>query len=80
MMKFLKQIYRLWIKFGLILSFISTRILLTLLFYLIITPLGLIGKLFDKQFLNLKRSQDQKSYWVLRTMKILDSQTYERQF
>ncbi|OGQ05643.1 MAG: hypothetical protein A2W61_00785 [Deltaproteobacteria bacterium RIFCSPLOWO2_01_44_7] len=79
-MKFLKQIYRLWIKFGLILSFISTRILLTLLFYLIITPLGLIGKLFDKQFLNLKRSQDQKSYWVLRTMKILDSQTYERQF
>lgn len=44
----LKPIYRGWMFFALILGWINTRILLALVFYLMITPMGLIMRLFGK--------------------------------
>lgn len=56
-----------------------TGILLILLFYLIITPLGIIAKLFRRRFLELG-FKDVPSYFEKREKHIMDKEAYERQF
>ena len=41
----LRPVYKLWMQFGLILSRITTPIIMGLVFYLVITPMGLIRRL-----------------------------------
>jgi len=75
----LKPIYIVWMVFAIILGWIMTRLILSLLFYLIITPIGIVLKISGKQFLKLKIT-DQKSHWNYRNSKIEASQDYEKQF
>ena len=42
----LRPVYRLWMQFGLVLSRITTPILMSLVFFLIVTPIGLIHRMF----------------------------------
>ena len=51
---FLKPLYWIWMIFATILGWIMTRVILSLLFYVIFTPIGLIPRIFGKQFLELK--------------------------
>ena len=62
-LKPLKPLWILWIKFGNLLGRINATIILSLLYLLIITPMGIIRKFFGKDefFINTK---NQKSYWV----------------
>ncbi|NVN99747.1 MAG: hypothetical protein HXX17_10510 [Geobacteraceae bacterium] len=46
-------ITRWWLKFSELLSGINNRVILTLIFYLILTPLALLYRLFNKDLLNL---------------------------
>lgn len=46
----LKPIYTVWMSFALVLGWINTRIILALVFYIVITPTGLIMLLFGKTF------------------------------
>ena len=65
--------------FSIILGWIMTKIILTLLFYLLITPIGLITRLFGNDYLRLKESNS-SSYWNNRdSAKELD-QRFEKQF
>ena len=57
-----------------------TRVILSLLFYLIITPIGVTLRIFGKDFLELKRNESCDSYWNERNSKIEKSQNYEKQF
>jgi len=50
--KSLNPIYRIWMKIGLVLGWINTRIILGAVFYLIITPIGLFVRLIGKNPLN----------------------------
>ena len=43
----LRPVYRLWMRFGLVLSRITTPIIMGLVFFLMITPIGLIRRLFS---------------------------------
>jgi hypothetical protein len=76
----LKPIYRIWMIFALILGWVMTRIILTLVYYLVLTPIGLAGRAFGEQFLQLKRSKESDSYWVRRTGQARAKNDYERQF
>jgi predicted membrane protein len=60
----LVYIYRPWLKFGAILGYINTRILLGMVFFLIVTPIGWIIRLFGKRLLE-KTVDESKSYRVL---------------
>ena len=62
----LKPIYWIWMIFATILGWIMTRIILSLLFYVIITPIGLILRMFGKQFLELKYNKNVNTYWNYR--------------
>lgn len=76
----LKPVYWIWMIFATILGWIMTRIILSLLFYIIITPIGLISRLFGKQFLKLRWEKSKESYWNFRTNEYPQKQNYEKQF
>ena len=56
----------LWFKFGILLGSIVSPIVMGLVFFVIVTPTGLIMKFLNKDLLNLKKSKS-KSYWIKRT-------------
>lgn len=76
----LKPVYWAWMVFATTLGWFMTRVILSLLFYVIVTPIGLISRLFGKQFLELKWDKSQDSYWNYRESKELERSNYENQF
>jgi hypothetical protein len=68
---FLKRVSALiangWMKFAHILGTINTRILLFLIFYLFLTPIALLYRIFKGDFMMLRRDEEKrKSYWMKR--------------
>ena len=75
----LKPFYFVWMTFAAILGWVMTRVILSLVFYLIITPIGLLTKLLGEDFLALKRVESD-SYWNYRDSAEELNQDYEKQF
>ena len=75
----LKPLYKIWMIFAVIISWIMTRIILSVLFFSIITIIGLFTRLIGKDFLNLK-SKSNESYWNIRNKERELNQDYEKQF
>jgi hypothetical protein len=63
----LKPLSRLWACFGLVLHRIVNPVVLGLIFFVIITPIGLLMRLFGKDPLKLRPSATDLSYWIERT-------------
>ena len=61
--KLLSPLNRLWFKFGIILGNFIAPIIMGLIFFLVVTPIGLIMKLLGKDLINLKKNKD-KTYWI----------------
>ena len=55
--KMLTPLNKLWFKFGLILGALIAPIVMGLIFFLVVTPIGLVLKLFGKDLLNKKYKQ-----------------------
>ncbi len=74
-------VYLPWMGIGLALGFVVSQVLLTLLFFLLVTPLGLFGRIIGKDFLRKKLDRDAASYWIARTPRAEPApETYLRQF
>ena len=54
---------KLWFKFGIFLGKIISPIIMGFIFFLVVTPIGVIMKLLGKDILNLKYN-DYQSYWI----------------
>jgi hypothetical protein len=78
--KLLRPVYVLWMKFAYFLAWVNTRILLTLFFFLVITPVGLAMRLFGRDILDEKITRLSKTYWIPREPPITDKSRYERLF
>ena len=76
----LKPLYMIWMAFAVILGWFMTRLTLMILFYFVITPIGLLGKLFGYNFLENNFNLSANSYWNLRDSKSEINQGYEKQF
>ena len=76
----LKPIYFIWMVFAKILGWIMTKVTLSLVFYGIITPIGLFSRLVGKEFLNLKLNKTENTYWNHRRKHSLKKANYEKQF
>ena len=61
--KWLTPLRMVWDKIGHILGVINTYILLTIFYIFILTPLGLLMRLFGKDILKLKITPKQTTYW-----------------
>jgi len=64
-----------WIKLGYFLGKIVSPIVMGIVFFIIVTPIGLLLRLFGKDILRLKRNKN--SYWINRDYKI---QSMKKQF
>jgi len=64
--KILAPLNHLWLKLGLRLYKIVNPIVMALMFYLTILPIGLLMRLFRKDPLRLKRDPQAHSYWIER--------------
>ena len=76
----LKPVYWIWMVFATILGWIMTRVILSLLFYLVITPIGVFSRLSGNRFLDLKWDKSKSTYWNYRVSKQQNPEDYERQF
>ena len=61
--KILNPLNKLWFKFGLFLGKIISPIIMLMIFFFVVTPIGLIMRLFKKDILSLKYN-NKKSYWI----------------
>tara|TARA_B100000405_G_scaffold121592_1_gene85130 strand:+ start:224 stop:607 length:384 start_codon:yes stop_codon:yes gene_type:complete len=61
--KLLTPLNKLWFRFGIFLGKIITPIIMGIIFFIIVTPIGLIMRLIGKDLLNLKYNKE-KSYWI----------------
>jgi len=57
---------RLWLRFGLLLHHIVSPVVLAIIFFLVVTPMGLLMRVFAKQSLRLRRDATAESYWIKR--------------
>ena len=64
-----------WIKLGEILGKVIAPLVMSLVFFIILTPIGLILRIFGKDLLKLKRNK-KNSYWLSRG----DLKSMDRQF
>ena len=64
--KILTPFNNLWFKFGIILGKFISPLVMGIIFFLVVTPIGLIMRLLRKDVLNLKYNKN-KSYWIEKT-------------
>ncbi|MCU0666087.1 MAG: SxtJ family membrane protein [Candidatus Omnitrophica bacterium] len=76
----LKPVYILWMKLAKILSWINTRILLIIMFYLIFTPIGIMIRLLGKDLLERKIDKNSKTYWKKKEKGEFTPESYLHQF
>jgi len=63
----LAPLNRLWTKFGLLLHKIVSPLVLGIMFFIVITPMGLVMRAWGKDPLRLRFDRQARSYWVERT-------------
>jgi hypothetical protein len=66
---------KLWIKLGILLGKIITPIVMSLIFFLVVTPTGIIVRILKKDVMGLKRGLS--TYWINRKHKV---QSMKKQF
>jgi Saxitoxin biosynthesis operon protein SxtJ len=68
-----------WFKLGELMGKIVSPIVLGIIFYLLITPVGLVGRLFGRDELKLKRGAE-KSYWIKRDPPGPSGESFKNQY
>ena len=61
--KILSPLNKIWFKFGIILGKIISPVIMGIIFFFVVTPIGLLMRLLGKDVLNLKYDK-KKSYWI----------------
>lgn len=59
-------IYKFWMGMAFAMGWVVSRVLLVLLFYIIMTSIAIIARIFRKQFLDTQFRDGRTSYWVKR--------------
>lgn len=73
-----KIVYQFWLSLGEVLSKITTTLFLIIIFFIILTPLAILLRVFGRDPLHLKFSRTPQSYW--RSLKEKPPLQMEKQF
>jgi hypothetical protein len=76
----IKPLYILFAYLGEGLGWFSTRVILVALFCILVTPIGLVMRLFGKQFMPMAADPKEKSYWTVRNKTYMEKEFFENQF
>lgn len=75
----LKPFYKVWMIFAFLLGWVMTRIIVSLAFFLIFTPVGFVFRVMGKDLLNEKIERNATTYWK-KHEPILDKSRYLKQY
>ena len=75
--KLLTPLNKIWFKFGMILGGMVAPIIMGIIFFSVVTPIGIIMKIIGKDLLNKKYNKKKKTYWIKRNQLM---GTMKRQF
>ena len=75
--KILTPLNKLWIKFGIFLGNIVSPVVMGVVFFIVVTPIGLIMRLLGKDLLRVNKNESTFTYWIDREKK---TDTMKRQF
>ena len=75
--RFLTPLNKLWMKFGLFLGSIVAPLVMGIVFFMVVTPVGLIMRSLGKDLLRIKKSKSASTYWIDREKQ---NNTMKRQF
>jgi len=64
--RILNPLNKLWFNFGIFLGKIITPLIMSIIFFIVVTPIGLLMRLLKKDLLNLKFNKN-NTYWVEKT-------------
>jgi hypothetical protein len=77
----LRPVYKTWMAMAGAMGWYMTRLILIALFYLVVTPIGLLMRLLGKDFLELKLDRSSAvSYWIPREGPRPEAENYNNQF
>ncbi len=76
----LRRPRRWWMRLAAALAWFNTRLILVLLFYLVLTPIGLLLRLLGKRPLELKPEPGRDSYWIARERREFDPARCEKHY
>ena len=66
--KILSPLNKIWFKFGILLGKLISPLIMSIIYFLVVTPTGILVRLFKKDLLNLKKNNN-KTYWIERDNK-----------
>ena len=75
--KILSPLNKIWIKFGELLGKVIAPIAMAMVYFVILTPISLIVRLFGKDLIGIKFKKNVNSYWIKRKK---DLGTMDKQF
>lgn len=78
--RWLKIVYKIWMSLTVIIGWVMTRVILTVLFYFVVTPISLLMRLFGRNLLDIRFESSAPSYWIPRKIPKFDKTNYEKQF
>ena len=76
----IKPLFIVFSYIGFAIGYVMTKVLLIIVYIAVITPIGMISRLFHKQFLNMKFKTNGDSYWIDKESEIGAQNVYENQF
>lgn len=76
----LAPVHKIWMKFAAGLAYVNTRIFLTLIYYFIFLPVGIVMRLFGRDELRIKEYRSKDSFWIKREKPLGPPERYEKQY
>lgn len=76
----LRPIHKMWMGLAFVLGWFVSRLILSILYYLVITPISLVLKMSSKDLLQLKIDKNASSYWIKRQSEERGPEKYEKLF
>ena len=64
--KILTGVYKIWMGIAIVLGFFISRILISLIFFIGLTPISLLGRLLKKKWMDIDFNQKQDTYWIVK--------------
>ena len=78
--KVLHYPYKGWMRLSLILGFLMTHLILSLMYYFVFTPIGVVMRMFGKDFLHKQFDKNATTYWIKKEQKVYVKERYEKMF
>lgn len=76
----LKPLQKVWMAFSAVIGFFMSRVILAILFYCVVAPIGVVMKLFGKDILDQRVSSVRPSYWRERSAAVKSKESYVNQY